>query len=85
MSGVLTVSKSTDLAVLKAEIKPQKLLRFLDVNKTGELSREHMSLLSAARWLEMRAALAKRPSPGNLPNDWKLLGQLLRVRLGRPL
>jgi TonB family protein len=38
VSGVLTVSKSTDLAVLKAEVKPQKLLRFLDLNKTGELS-----------------------------------------------
>jgi TonB family protein len=38
VSGVLTVSKSSDLAVLKAEIKPQKLLRFLDLNKTGELS-----------------------------------------------
>src|SRR5437667_5859811 len=38
VSGVLTVSKSADLAVLKAEIKPQKLLRFLDLNKTGELS-----------------------------------------------
>ena len=38
VTGVLTVSKSADLAVLKAEIKPQKLLRFLDVNKTGELS-----------------------------------------------
>jgi TonB family protein len=37
VSGVLTVSKSADLAVLKAEIKPQKLLRFLDMNKTGEL------------------------------------------------
>jgi TonB family protein len=36
--GVLTASKSVDLAVLKAEIKPQKLLRFLDMNKTGELS-----------------------------------------------
>jgi TonB family protein len=38
VSGVLTASKSADLAVLKAEIKPQKLLRFLDMNKTGELS-----------------------------------------------
>src|SRR5215475_15599263 len=38
VSGVLTASKSTDLAVLKAEVKPQKLLRFLDLNKTGELS-----------------------------------------------
>jgi len=36
--GVLTASKSADLAVLKTEIKPQKLLRFLDLNKTGELS-----------------------------------------------
>jgi TonB family protein len=38
VTGILTVSKSADLAVLKAEIKPQKLLRFLDLNKTGELS-----------------------------------------------
>ena len=38
VTGVLTVSKSADLAVLKADIKPQKLLRFLDLNKTGELS-----------------------------------------------
>ena len=38
VNGVLTSSKSTDLAVLKADVKPQKLLRFLDLNKTGELS-----------------------------------------------
>src|SRR6266567_7316229 len=38
VGGVLTVSKSTDLAVLKADVKPQKLLRILDLNKTGELS-----------------------------------------------
>jgi TonB family protein len=38
VSGVLTLSKSADLAVLKADVKPQKLLRFLDLNKTGELS-----------------------------------------------
>ena len=37
VSGVLTVSKSVDLAVLKAEVNPQKLLRFLDLNKAGEL------------------------------------------------
>jgi TonB family protein len=38
VTGVFTVSKSADLAVAKAEIKPQKLLRFLELNKTGELS-----------------------------------------------
>jgi TonB family protein len=37
VSGVLALSKSADLAVLKADVKPQKLLRFLDLNKTGEL------------------------------------------------
>src|SRR5215216_6345233 len=36
--GVLAVSKAADLAVLKADVEPQKLLRFLDLNKTGELS-----------------------------------------------
>src|SRR6478735_9020154 len=39
VSGVLTVSKATDLAVLKADVKPPKLLRFLDLTKTGELSK----------------------------------------------
>jgi TonB family protein len=39
VTGVLTVSKSADLAVLKADVKPQKLLRFLDLTKTGELSK----------------------------------------------
>ena len=38
VGGVLTASKSADLAVLKADVKPQKLLRFLDLTKTGELS-----------------------------------------------
>jgi TonB family protein len=38
VSGVLNVSKSADLAILKADVKPQKLLRFLDLNRTGELS-----------------------------------------------
>ena len=38
VDGVLTVSKSADLAVLKADVKPQKLLRFLDLTKAGELS-----------------------------------------------
>jgi TonB family protein len=39
VDGVLTVSKSADLAVLKADVKPQKLLRFLDLTKTGEFSK----------------------------------------------
>jgi len=39
VDGVLTVSKSADLAVLKADVKPQKLLRFLDLTKTGEISK----------------------------------------------
>jgi TonB family protein len=38
VSGVLAASKASDLAVLKADIKPQKLLRFLELNKTAELS-----------------------------------------------
>jgi len=38
VSGVLAASKASDVAVLKADIKPEKLLRFLDLNKTGEIS-----------------------------------------------
>jgi TonB family protein len=38
VSGVLASSKASDLAILKADIRPQKLLRFLDLTKTGELS-----------------------------------------------
>src|SRR6267142_6397101 len=33
VSGILRASKLADLAVLKAEVKPAKLLRFLDLNK----------------------------------------------------
>ena len=38
VSGVLAVSKPLDLAVLKADVKPQKLLRFLELNKNADLS-----------------------------------------------
>ena len=40
VSGVLAESKASDLVVLKAEVKPQKLLRFLELNKASELSRD---------------------------------------------
>jgi TonB family protein len=38
VSGILTASKAAGLAVLQADVKPRKLLRFLDLNKTGDLS-----------------------------------------------
>src|SRR5262249_46915906 len=38
VSGIIATSKASDLAILQAEVKPRKLLRFLDLNKTGELS-----------------------------------------------
>jgi len=38
VSGILAASKELDLAVLQADVKPRKLLRFLDVNKNGNLS-----------------------------------------------
>jgi TonB family protein len=38
VSGVLTVAKSAELAVLKADVKPEKLLKFLDLSKTSEFS-----------------------------------------------
>jgi TonB family protein len=38
VNGVLSVSKPLDLAVLKADVKPQKLLRFLELNKNADLS-----------------------------------------------
>jgi Trypsin-like serine proteases, typically periplasmic, contain C-terminal PDZ domain len=83
VSGVLTVSKSADLAVLKADVKPQKLLRFLDLNKTGELSTGARVAVVGSSLAGNEGALAKRPSLRNRPIDWKLRGQLPRVRLGR--
>jgi TonB family protein len=38
VSGILRNSKELDLAVLQAEVKPRKLLRFLDLNKNGNVS-----------------------------------------------
>jgi TonB family protein len=38
VSGVVAASKGSDISVLQAEVKPRKLLRFLDLNKGGELT-----------------------------------------------
>ena len=38
ISGILASSKELDIAVLQAEVKPQKLLKFLELNRTGELA-----------------------------------------------
>ena len=38
VSGIVAASKGSDISVLQAEVKPRKLLRFLDLNKAGELT-----------------------------------------------
>ena len=38
VSGVVAASKGSDISVLQAEVKPRKLLRFLDLNKAGEMT-----------------------------------------------
>jgi TonB family protein len=38
ISGILASSKELDVAVLQADVKPRKLLRFLELNRTGQLS-----------------------------------------------
>ena len=38
VTGILTASKELDLAVLQADVKPRKLLRFLDLNKNSNQS-----------------------------------------------
>ena len=38
VTGILAASKASGLAVLQADVKPRKLLRFLDLNKTGDFS-----------------------------------------------
>jgi len=38
VSGVLAASKPLELAVLQADVKPRKLVRFLELNKSAELS-----------------------------------------------
>ena len=65
VSGVLAVSKSADLAVLKADVKPQKLLRFLDLNKTGEL-------LVGAKVAVVGSALAGNEGPAR---ETTIIGQ----------
>jgi TonB family protein len=37
VSGILAVSKELDLAILEAEVKPRKLVRFLELNKDPDL------------------------------------------------
>jgi TonB family protein len=65
VTGVLAVSKPLDLAVLKADVKPQKLLRFLELNKNADL-------LPGANVAVVGSALAG--SEGN-PREAKITGQ----------
>jgi TonB family protein len=37
VSGILAASKALDLAVLQADVKPQKLLRFLELHKDADM------------------------------------------------
>lgn len=37
VSGILAASKESDLAILQTEVKPRKLLRFLELNKDADL------------------------------------------------
>ena len=85
MDGVLTVSKSADLAVLKADVKPQKLLRFLDLTKTGELSTGAKVAVVGSSLAGNEGALAKQPSLRIRPSDWKLRGQLPQSSVGSPV
>jgi len=38
VSGVLAASKPLELAILQADVKPRKLIRFLELNKSAELT-----------------------------------------------
>ena len=38
VSGVLAASKPLELAILQADVKPRRLVRFLEVNKSAELT-----------------------------------------------
>src|SRR5439155_16972041 len=38
VSGILVASKALDLAVLQADVKPRKLLRFLELHKDADLT-----------------------------------------------
>ena len=38
VTGVLAASKASGVVVLQADVKPRKLLRFLDLNRAGDLS-----------------------------------------------
>jgi len=85
VSGVLTISKSADLAVLKAEVKPQKLLRFLDLNKTGEL-------LVGAKVVVIGSALAKNEGAarnatitGQSSDRLEIAGATAASSLGSPI
>ena len=50
--------EAVGFAVLKADVKPQKLLRFLELNKNADLSLAQMSQWSAARWLAAKVTAA---------------------------
>ena len=85
VSGVLTVSKSADLAVLKAEVKPQKLLRFLDLNKTGELSADARVAVVGSALAGNEGAARETTITGQSSDRLEIAGTTAASSVGSPV
>jgi len=85
VSGVLTVSKSADLAVLKAEVKPKKLLRFLDLNKTGELSADARVAVVGSALAGNEGAARETTITGQSSDRLEIAGTTAASSVGSPV
>jgi TonB family protein len=85
VSGILAASKGLDLAVLQADVKPRKLLRFLDLNKTGELRAGASIAVVGCRLAGNEGSARETTITTESPDRLDIAGAMPSSSIGAPL
>lgn len=85
VSGIVAVSKKSDLAILQAEVKPQKLVRFLDVNKEPDLTAGTAVVAVGSRLAGDEGSPRKLTIAAQQAEDLQLTGTAPPSSIGCPL
>jgi TonB family protein len=85
ISGILGSSKELNVAILQAEVKPQKLLKFLELNRTGELAVGASVVVIGSALAGNDGSAREMTIAGEHGNDFELHGTTPPSAAGSPV
>jgi TonB family protein len=85
ISGILASSKDSDLALLQAEVKPRKLLKFLELNRSGELSVGATVAVVGSALAGNDGSAREMTIAAEHGNDFELQGTVVASAAGSPV